>query len=170
MRETAAELEALQLLLDHSFQASGEHLRNAFQQAKRPNAKQLVDAMPGIFETHLAVLSGAGAPLVAPVDAMWLHGQIWFGLPGKSLRARLVQRDDRVSTSYVGPGIAVIAHGDAVAAEESTLTEFEEVTREVYVAMYGAGWLEWQKAQANEASPSGFTGFIRPRVVFATAP
>ncbi len=170
MRETEPELDVVQELLDSSFESSGEHLRNAFQQTKRPSAAHLVEAMAGIFEMHLAALSGAGAPLVAPIDAMWLHGRVWFGLPGISVRARLLQRDNRVSSSYVGDGIALIAHGAAVAASGSMLAEFEDATRDVYVEMYGPAWLDWQAAQQVAAGPSGFTGFIEPRVMFATAP
>jgi len=167
VRETAAELGALQAVLDRSFEGSGDHLRGAFQQNKRPSAEQLVAALPDIFEMHLAVVTRAGAPLVAPVDGLLLHGQTWFGLPGSSVRAALVRRDARVSASFVGDGVAFIVHGTAVAADTS---EFEEVCRELYVARYGAAFLEWQAAQDAKPAHPGFGGYVEPRVMFATAP
>jgi hypothetical protein len=167
MRETAEELESLQALLDDSFARSGEHLRDAFQQNKRPTAAQLVAALPDIFEMHLAVVTRAGAPLVAPIDGLLLHGRVWFGLPGQSLRASIVRREPRVSASFVGEGIALIVHGTAVATETS---EFEEVCRDLYVARYGPAFLEWQQTQQAKPAPAGFGGYIEPRVMFATAP
>lgn len=167
MRETKAELASLQALLDRSFAGSGKHLREAFQQSKRPSADQLVAALPDIFEMHLAVVTQAGAPLSAPIDALFLHGRVWFGLPGGSVRAPIVQREQRVSASFVGDGIAFIVHGTAVAADAA---EFEEVCRDLYVARYGPAFLEWQQEQQAKPAPAGFGGYIEPRVMFATAP
>jgi hypothetical protein len=166
VRETVAELESLQALLDASFASSGAHLREAFQQQKRPTAEQLVAALPDIFEMHLAVVGGGGAPLVAPIDGLLLHGRVWFGLPGGSVRAGIVRREPRVSASFVGEGIALIAHGTAVAADTG---EFEDVCRDLYVARYGPAFLEWQAAHEAKPSQPGFSGYIEPRVMFATA-
>ncbi len=170
MRETPAEIDSLQDMLDRSFERSGEHLRSAFQQTKRPTATALVGALPGIFEMHLAVATSTGAPLVAPVDAVLFRGQVWFGLPGTAVRARLLKRDRRVSASYVADGIALIVHGSAVTPDNARVEEFEQVTRELYVALYGKGWLDWHAAQQFGAGPAGFSGYIQPRVMFATAP
>jgi hypothetical protein len=167
VRETVAELESLQALLDRSFAASGKHLREAFQQDKRPTAGQLVAALPDIFEMHLAVVTRTGAPLVAPIDGLLLHGRVWFGLPGQSVRSSILQRDPRVSASFVGDGVALITHGVAVAGDTN---EFEDVCRDLYVARYGPGFLEWQAAQRAKPSPPGFGGYIESRVMFATAP
>jgi hypothetical protein len=167
MRETAAELDALQALLDRSYDGSGEHLREAFQQTKRPSAEQLVAALADIFEMHLAVVTKAGAPLVAPIDALFFHGHVWFGLPGTSVRAAIIRHEPRVSASFVGDGIALIVHGTAVAANTS---EFDDACRELYVARYGPAFLDWQAAQQETPAPPGFGGYIEPRVMFATAP
>jgi hypothetical protein len=167
VREIASELQALQSLLDRSFDGSGEHLRGAFQQHKRPTAEQLVAALPDVFEMHLAVVTTAGAPLVAPIDGLLFHGRVWFGLVGTSVRARLLERDPRVSASFVGENIALIVHGTAVAADTA---EFEETCRDLYVARYGPAFLEWQAAQQAKPGPAGFGGYIEARVMFATAP
>ena len=86
------------------------------------------------------------------------------------MRARLVTRDRRVSASYVGEGVALIVHGAAVVPDPAQLSEFEAVTRDLYVSLYGPAWLDWQTAREQEPGPPGFTGIIEPRVMFATAP
>lgn len=111
MRETNGDLADLPGLLDVSFAGSGEHLRAAFDQERRLSAKELVALLPGLFEMHLAAVTAAGAPLVAPVDGFLLRGKICLGLPALSVRGRLVHQDPRVSVSFNTDDVAFIAHG-----------------------------------------------------------
>lgn len=104
MEETDDDLVRLQLVLDESAERSGGHLRSAFAQERRPSARELVDALPGIFEMHLAVVTSDGAPLVAPIDGIIYRGRVWLELPPDAVRARLVRRDTRVSWT-AGPGV-----------------------------------------------------------------
>ena len=167
MRERDDDLAALDALLDRSYERGGSHLRSVFGPGERLRARALVAALDGIFEMHLAVLSGSGAPLVAPVDGIFFRGRIWFGLPAASLRARLVRRDRRVSASYNDPPLAVIAHGEAheVGPADPELTEYRSLMTELYVRRYGEPWLEWFAAM--QAGDPGFTGYVEPRVLFA---
>lgn len=41
--------------------------------------------------------------------------------------------------------------------------------RDLYVAEYGAGWLNWYESQRAK-STHGFAGYIEPRVMFAKGP
>lgn len=168
MRDSGDDLEALQDILDRSASQSGDHLRSAFDQSKRLAADRLAAALDGIFELHLAVLSGSGAPLVAPLDGIFFKGRVWIGLPGTSLRARLVRRDPRVSASYNTPEVAFILHGTALEAEPDNplLPEYSQLMRDLYVAEYGAGWLKWYESQRAK-SARGYAGYIEPRVMFA---
>ena len=100
MQESPTELQLLQDVLDRSHRESGRHIRSMFTEQSRISAAELVSALPGIFEIHLAVTTSDGAPMVAPVDAALFRGRIWFGLPVYSVRSRLVRRDGRVSGSY----------------------------------------------------------------------
>ena len=81
MEETAADVARLQELLDASASSSGTHLRTAFGQETRPSASHVASSLAGIFEMHLAVVTSAGAPLVAPIDGIFYRGRVWVGVP-----------------------------------------------------------------------------------------
>jgi hypothetical protein len=165
VHETAADVRRLQAVLDASADGAGPHLRRAFQLERRLDAAGLVDALPGIVEVHLAVVSSDGAPLVAPVDAILFRGRLWFGLPPESLRARLLRRDPRLSASYTSDHMALIVHGRAVEPGREELDAFTARARELYVASYG----DWfgEVFDRGAAAGGGFTAWVEPRVLFA---
>ncbi len=160
MHETAEDLARLQDELDRSFESAGSHLAGIFG-ADRLSATDLVARWPGIVEIHLAVTTSDGAPMVAPIDAQLFRGRVWFGLPGASVRARLLRRDARVSASYADGSFGLIVHGVARETEDEAYTRF---VTDLYVAQYGPQFLEWQKARSHEGE---FTGWIEARRVFA---
>jgi hypothetical protein len=82
VRETPADIEWLQQLLDRSDANAGKHLLRIFDGANRLSATGLVAKLDGIFEMHLATLSRDGAPLAAPIDAISLHGKVLFSSAG----------------------------------------------------------------------------------------
>jgi hypothetical protein len=172
VRETAAEFQVLQDLLDRSDANAGAHLRMIMGGENRMSAEELVAKLDGIFEMHLATLTGSGAPVVAPIDAIFLHGKIFFGVPGTAVRSRLLRNDPRVSCSYTDGSFALIIHGTAVQMSDDSDEgqEYLEVCRELYVTLYGAGWSTWQQQRKREAEEAGlrdFAGWIEPRVMFA---
>lgn len=170
MLESAEDIEALQALLTRSRGGAGGHLRNIFRPERQPTAKEVVEALAGIFEMHLATVTSDGAPLVAPLDGIFYKGRLWFGIPAGAVRARLVRRDPRISASYTAGDFALIVHGRAV---EVTGTDelsrgYESLVRDLYVAAYGPGWIDWYEQQkAGTSEDDGFTGFVEPRVFFA---
>ena len=170
MHETPADLEALQAILDESAAAGGAHLQSAFSQDRRPTAAELVaaEALAGIFELHLAVLSAAGDPLVAPLDAILHRGRIWVGFPPDSLRGRLLARDPRVSASFHTEEVALIVHGTFRPAAEGTdeRTEFDAVARRLYVERYG-DWFAAFLDERDRTKGAGRVGWIEPRRLFA---
>ena len=169
MEEAPADVDELQRVLDASLASSGPHLRTAFSQdAQRASAAELVALLPPIFELHLAVVTPAGAPLVAPVDGLCFRGRVWVGLPPASVRARLVLRDPRVSASYASEAISFIVHGRFVPVElgDPMREAFDVLARRLYVAQYG----EWFDAWLDErlrTEGAGPTGYLEPRVLFA---
>ena len=168
MRETDDDLEALQRLLDASFAGSGEHIRSAFDQERRLSATDLVDALAGIFEMHLAVVAGSGAPLVAPVDGYLVRAKICLGLPMASVRARRLRRDPRVSVSFNSGNVAFIAHGRFVEVTEDhpMFDAFEATSRQLYIDRYGDWFGPWLDRKL-EVEGRGVAGYIEPRVLFA---
>jgi hypothetical protein len=164
MRESAADVEELQHLLNRSRAAAGAHLRLIFDDEHTLLAPDLIAELGGIFEMHLATVAGDGAPLVAPLDGIFFRGRVWFGLPGGSVRARLVRREPRVSASYTKGSFAFVVHGTAREARSGDrLEEYDAVIRELYVAAYGEGWIEWR---AHQRRATEFTGWIEPRRMF----
>ena len=170
MRETPADLDRLQERLDDSRRRAGQHLRRAFGE-KPTTAAEVVAALDGIFEMHLAVLTSSGAPLVAPIDGVLFHGDVWFGVPPAAVRTSLLRADPRVSASYTKAETAFIVHGEARELEPGTplAEEWEELTTELYVAQYGPQWLEWRDRNRAEEPDRSFTGWIEPRRLFAKA-
>lgn len=169
MRESPTDLAELQRVLDDSHAAGGEHLRSIFDVEHRVTAAELVQALGGIFEMHLATVTAAGDPLVAPLDGILFQGKIWFGLPAGSVRSRVVRRDPRVSASYTNGSFAFIVHGTAREVESGTAPEaqYDLLVRELYVAVYGPGWIDWYERRRREDPAVGFTGWIEPRRMFA---
>ena len=169
MRESTADVAALQRVLDVSRAAAGAHLRAIFDDDHALRATDVIAELDGIFEMHLATVAADGAPLVAPVDGIFFRGRVWFGLPGGSVRARLVRREPRVSASYTKDSFAFIVHGSARRADgrDDQLGEFDALMQELYVAEYGPGWIEWREQQRRaDAAGRSFTGWIEPRRMF----
>lgn len=168
VRESDTDLARLQAVLDRSLDGAGDHLRSIFGEHAL-TAEALVAELDGIFEMHLATVTTAGAPLVAPVDGILFRGKVWFGLPQGAVRARLVRRDPRVSASYARGTFAFIMHGVAREVDESSESwgEYETLLRDLYVAQYGPDWISWYKDLRIQSRGLAFTGYIEPRVIFA---
>jgi hypothetical protein len=168
MHESESDIDELQRVLDASIERSGEHLRAAFDQEARSTASRVVEALSGIFEMHLAVVTTEGAPLVAPIDGIFYKGRIWVGIPAKAVRARLVRRDPRVSASYNTTAFAFIVHGRFREPPDDDLDrqEFAALARALYVEQYGDWFGPWMDQRDRTEGP-GVTGYIEPRRIFA---
>jgi hypothetical protein len=168
MQESDADLRWLQDLLDVSFAGSGDHLRSAFDQEHRLSARALTERLPGLFEMHLAVATGDGAPLVAPVEGYLFRGRVCLGLPQQSVRARLIRQDRRVSASFVADDVSFIVHGSFVEIDElhEWWSDFDGATRRLYVDLLGDWFNEWLDDKI-EREGRGLSGYIEPRVMFA---
>ena len=167
MRESSHDLAQLQEILDQSLEESGAHLRSIFSPESRLNASELVAEFDGVFEMHIGVLTGEGAPLVAPVDGVFYRGFVCFGFPGASLRSRLIRKDGRVSASYQNEkGGAFIVHGEAIALEEEAafFEGYADAITHVYSELYGERWKDWYERRDKRGE---YNGFIKPRSMFA---
>ena len=144
MRETEADLQSLQSVLDLSYERAGSHLRSIITPERRLTAVELTARLTGIKILALATVNSQGAPIVGPVDGIFYRGEFWFGTSPEALRIRHIRRNPAVSTTHVpGEELAVTVHGVAhIEGAPADLPDgFGEVCREIY----GDGWLEWGK-------------------------
>jgi nitroimidazol reductase NimA-like FMN-containing flavoprotein (pyridoxamine 5'-phosphate oxidase superfamily) len=143
MRETPADLELLQDLLDRSFAAAGPHLLQIITPERRLSAAQVAERLTGMRLLALATTTSDGRPIVGPVDGVFLHGAFHFGSSADSVRARHIKARPHVSATHLpGEELAVTVHGRAapvdVGAPEGA--ELRETLLEIYVPRYGPEW------------------------------
>lgn len=114
MRETTAEIEALQALMEASYARSTDHLREIVTGERRPGARWVVEQLTGMKVLSLATVTARGEPRVSAVDGHFLHGAWTFGTDGRSAKARHLQARPAVSVAHVdGERIGVFTHGRA---------------------------------------------------------
>ena len=115
MHETAADLAALQALLDRSYETSGEHLRRIITPERRLTAEQVSERLPGMCLLALATATADGRPIVGPVDGIFFRGAFHFGSAPDSVRFRHIDARPYVSATHLpGEELAVTVHGRAV--------------------------------------------------------
>lgn len=141
MRETAADLDDLQRLLDDSYAAAGTHLRSITTPQRRVGASDLCEELTGMRLLVLATATADGRPICGPVDGIFYRGRFWFGSSPDSVRFRHIRRRPDVSATHLpGEHLAVTVHGrahevDPWAPEHAG---YVECCREVY-----PDWDDW---------------------------
>ena len=116
MYETAADLEALQRLLDASYARAGRHLRSIWGEETRLDASAVSAELAGVQVLDLATVTPRGEPRVAPVDGLFYRGELWFGSADRSLRFRNIRANPAVSGAITrgSETFLVLVHGRAV--------------------------------------------------------
>jgi nitroimidazol reductase NimA-like FMN-containing flavoprotein (pyridoxamine 5'-phosphate oxidase superfamily) len=146
VHETAADIAALQELLDRSYANAGAHLREIITPERRLSAEQVVTRLTGMCLLTLATVTADGRPIAGPVDGIFHRGAFHFGSSPDSVRFRHIAARPQVSATHLpAEELAVTVHGRAVpvdvqAAEGAAL---RRTLLEVYVPRYGAGWEEF---------------------------
>ena len=134
MRETDADLQQTQDLLDHSVAAAGAFLRSSFEMpAHSLSARQLVAYLSGLRTVALATVTAHGEPRVAPTGALFYRGRFAIPTVASAARARHVAARPAVSlTLYDGNDLAIIAHGQAtiISADDPDFATLEALQRE----------------------------------------
>jgi Pyridoxamine 5'-phosphate oxidase len=149
--ETAADLEALQDLLDRSHAAAGTHLGRIFTEERRLGATELVELLPGVQILSLATVTRDGRPLVAPVDGLFYRARFYFGSSPDSVRARHLGARPSVSAAHLrGEELAVLVHGEAHPVDLCTSEHagFRRYLLETYLPRYGE---QWERDIADQA-------------------
>ena len=147
MHETQSDLTALQSLIDETYRKAGGHLRTIHTEERRLSAAQVCELLKGVCVLNLATVSRDGAPVVAPVDGLFLRGKFWFGSAPDSLRFRHIRNEPRVSAAFtVGESVSMVVHGVAHEIDTSTgrYDEFYDYCKETYGEQF-TSWDYWGK-------------------------
>jgi hypothetical protein len=143
VHESAAEIAAMQQLLDRSYENAGAHLLSIHTPERRPTAEEVVARLTGMCLLVLTTVTADGRPIGGPVDGVFHRAAFHFGSSPESLRFRHIRRRPHVSATHLpGEEFAVTVHGRGVPidirAEEHA--GFRQTLLEVYVPRYGPEW------------------------------
>jgi pyridoxamine 5'-phosphate oxidase-like protein len=148
MHETAEDLEALQALIDRSYESGGAHLLRIHTADRRLGAAELSERLQGMCLLALATVSSAGRPVVGPVDGIFFRGAFHFGSAPDSVRARHIAARPWVSATHLpGEELAVTVHGSAEPVDVSS-GPFRQALLDIYVPRYGDSWAEMLESGA----------------------
>jgi hypothetical protein len=116
VRETPAELAALQALIDRSHKNAHPHMRGITHPEKYAlSAKQVVKLTDGMHTVAVAAPAPNGDPLVAPMDGWFLHGTWFFSSSGDAIRINGLRKRPRASIAFFeGERFLINAHGPVV--------------------------------------------------------
>jgi hypothetical protein len=144
MRESPADLERLQALIDRSIEGAGPFLRSSFEMPERSlSAQQLVDRLQGLLTVALATTTQRGEPRVAPIGALFVRGAFHVPTVAQAARTRhLAARPAASLTYFEGTTLAVVAHGQAKIIDPNAAA-FAELDA-VQVRCGGQSPTEWQ--------------------------
>jgi nitroimidazol reductase NimA-like FMN-containing flavoprotein (pyridoxamine 5'-phosphate oxidase superfamily) len=143
MHEIAADIAALQELLDRSYDAAGSHLRGITTPERRVTASTLCEQLTGMSLLVLATVTADGRPIAGPVDGIFYRGAFHFGTAPNAVRARHIRARPQVSATHLPrEEFAVTVHGRAVPVDIRTAegAGLRETLLEVYVPRYGEAW------------------------------
>jgi pyridoxamine 5'-phosphate oxidase-like protein len=143
MRETEADLERLQALLDDSIERAGRFLRSSFEMPEHSlSATQLAAHLQGALTVALATTTARGEPRVAPIGALFVRATFHVPSVAQAARARhLAARPAASLTYFEGIDLAVIAHGSATIIDTAH-PGFAELD-ELQVQCGGSSVREW---------------------------
>ena len=146
MDESAADLAALQELLDNSYASAGAHLLRIHTPERRLSAGEVAQRLTGMCLLSLATVTADCRPVVGPVDGVFYRGAFHFGSSPDSVRFRHIRARPQVSATHLpGEELAVTVHGRAVpidvAGEQNA--GFRRTLLEIYVPRYGPQWEEF---------------------------
>ena len=146
VHETAEDLEALQALLDRSFESAGTHLLRILTPERRLTAEQVAERLTGMCLLALATVTADGRPIVGPVDGIFFRGAFHFGSAPDSVRFRHIRKRPQVSATHLpGEELAVTVHGRAVPVDVGSPADadFRRTLLEIYTPRYGDEWEEF---------------------------
>jgi pyridoxamine 5'-phosphate oxidase-like protein len=145
VHESPADIEALQELLDRSYESAGAHLLRIHTPERRLTAEKVVERLTGMCLLTLTTATADCRPIAGPVDGIFYRGAFHFGSSPDSVRFQHIRARPHVSATHLpGEELGVTVHGRAVPvdlrADEGR--GFRQALLEVYVPRYGPDWEE----------------------------
>ena len=140
MRETPAELTALQELIDASFARSSEHLRSIMEIQRRLPAERMVAEIPSPAVLNIATVTQRGEPRVSAVDGHFLHGHWYWTTAANSPKVHQLTARPAISASYTPrDGFGIFCHGRAAFLDGPE----RQMLRDHFIATYGSDPEDW---------------------------
>jgi uncharacterized pyridoxamine 5'-phosphate oxidase family protein len=147
MYESASEIDALQALIDQTFAHANPHLASIVKPGRRLNARQIVRYLQGTKHVAFATVNERGEPRVAPLDGVFIRGQLTVSTGGQSARPKHLRANPACSGAHVdGDTIGIVIHGHAtiIGRDDVGVEEIEPVWHEIY----GSSPFEWGEGVA----------------------
>jgi hypothetical protein len=142
MLETAAEMAALQELLDASHASSTDYLRAIINDDRTLSADVLVALFTGMKVLSVATVTARGEPRISACDGHFLHGTWTFSTSATAAKARHMQARPSVSVAHIdGDELAVFSHGRVERMRESETDWAETIGH--WTTHYGSSPLSW---------------------------
>lgn len=147
MKETDADINELQLMLDASLARATDHLRSIIVPGKNTlNARQLVSVIRGMRVLSVATVSTSGEPRISAVDGHFIRGHWVFSTECSSAKARQLNARPAISAAHLdGEILGVFTHGIAETlnpAGQPPHPEWEFIHQHL-AGHYGGSPLEW---------------------------
>src|SRR5512140_1308295 len=137
MRETPAEIDALQRMLDATIAPANAHMRRIVTPEHRLTAQQVVRYLVGTKHVAFATVTPSGRPRVSPLDALFIHGRFTMGTGGEAARVRNLRANPECSAVHLdGDRIAVTVNGRIEWIERSH-PDHDEIL-EIWRSTYGS--------------------------------
>ncbi len=143
MHETDADIEALQALLDSSYEGASQHLRAITTPERRVSAADLCERLTGMCLLVVATVTADCRPVAGPVDGIFYRGSFHFGTSPKAIRARHLHARPQVTATHLPrEEFAVNVHGRAepVDVRAPEAAGLRQTLLEIYVPRYGEKW------------------------------
>ncbi len=175
MHETAAELDALDALLERSLSGSTEHLRSIIRPGEHSlTARQLVQVLTGMCVLALSTVTANGEPRVSAVDGHFLNGCWIFSTSRSAAKARQLARRPAASAAHLrGEQLGVFTHGTAEVLNPlaGPADPHWDSIHEHLTNHYGVSPLTWGDVVCYRLRPHWMVGYAaQPETLLSTLP
>ena len=112
MRETAADIEFLQRLMDETLADITPHMASIVSPDKRLRASQVVRYLDGIKYVAFGSVTPANEPRVSPLDSVFVRGRFTLSTDSSAVRVANLRHNPACSLVHmVGDTVAIVVHG-----------------------------------------------------------